>query len=178
MKFETIQSQLIYQGRVFSLQVDEVRLPDGNTARLDIINHGGGIAIVPLDDQGNILFVRQYRQPAKTTLLELPAGALKPGEYPEDTARREIREETGMAAEKLLLLREFFLAPGYSTEYMYIYLATGLSPAPLQGDEDEFITVEAVPVKRAYAMLENGELQDSKTMLGLYLASPHLKDKK
>jgi ADP-ribose pyrophosphatase len=102
--------------------------------------------------------------------LELPAGTLEPGEPPEACAHREIREETGQAADKLVKLGEFFLAPGYSTEYMYVFLATDLRTDPLPGDRDEFIRVEAYPVAEVFKMIERGEIQDAKTLAALMLA--------
>jgi ADP-ribose pyrophosphatase len=103
-------------------------------------------------------------------LLELPAGTLSPDELPEHCALREIREETGFAAGKLVKIGEFYLAPGYSTEYMHLYLATDLHPDPLPGDEDEFITLERVPIRQAYQLALNGGLQDGKSLAALLLA--------
>lgn len=172
--FETLDSRLLHQGRVFQFRQDDVRLPDGQVVSLDIVAHNGGVTLVPVDAQGRILLVRQYRHPARQHLLELPAGALEPGEPPQECARREIREETGMAAEQVRLIGEFFLAPGYSTEYMYIYLATGLSPSPLPGDEDEFIEVQATPVAEIDELIASGQVRDAKTILGLLLAKKYL----
>ncbi len=104
------------------------------------------MVILPVDDQGNLFFVRQYRHAAGLDLLELPAGTLDEGEAPEACARREVREETGMAAGKMEHLGGFYLAPGYSTEYMHVYLATGLHSDPLEADADEFLTVEVIPL--------------------------------
>lgn len=174
MKFETIQSQTMYQGRAFNVRQDEVRLPGGGTAQLDIVEHSGAITILPLDDQGNIWFVRQYRHAAGIILLELPAGTLEPGEPPLEAAQREIREEIGMAADKLTLLGEFYLAPGYSTEYMYVYLATGLHPSPLQQDEDEYLSVEKIPAHRLHQLVAEGALCDAKSLVSLYLGRNHL----
>jgi ADP-ribose pyrophosphatase len=114
--------------------------------------------------------VRQYRHAAGQELLELPAGALEPGEPPEACARREIREEIGMAAEKIQKIGEFFLAPGYSTEYMHVFLATGLRRDPLPGDPDEFLSVETYPVIEVLRMVAGGEIQDAKTLAALLVA--------
>lgn len=174
MKLETIHSQPIYSGRVFDVRVDEVRLPDGRTMKLDIVDHPGAVVIVPVDAQGQVCFIRQYRHAAATELLELPAGVCEPGEAPEISAARETQEEIGMSAEKLQKIGEFYIAPGYSTEYLYIFLATGLSPAPLPPDDDEYITVEPTPLAQAYALAERGEITDAKTLAALLLARPHL----
>jgi ADP-ribose pyrophosphatase len=122
--------------------------------------------------------VRQYRHATKQELLELPAGTLEPGEEPEACARREAREEIGMAARLIQKIGEFFLAPGYSNEYMRVYLAIDLTPDPLKGDDDEFITVERIPLEQAYNLAESGEIRDGKTLAALLLAKPYLFDDK
>lgn len=170
MPFELLSSKSTYHGRAFSVRRDEIRLPDGALARLDIVEHVGAVTILPLDDQGQVWFVRQYRHAAGIELLELPAGTLEPGEDPQVCAHREIREETGMAAGSLQKIGEFFLAPGYSTEYMHVYLAQDLVHDPLPGDQDEFLSVERYPLGQAYAMLQRGEIRDAKTIAALSIA--------
>jgi ADP-ribose pyrophosphatase len=169
MTAEVIARQTVYHGRAFNVRRDEVRFQNQNVAQMDIIEHTGAVTILPLETDGRIIFVRQYRHAAGKELLELPAGNLDPGELPETCAAREIREETGYAAGKLVKIGEFYLAPGYSTEYMTVYLATDLYPSPLPGDIDEFITIEHVPVAKAYDMVINGELQDGKSLAVLLL---------
>jgi len=172
MSIEVINRNTIYHGRAFNVRRDEVRMQNQNTVYLDIIEHVGAVTILPLDIDGRILFIRQYRHATGKELLELPAGTLDPAELPENCALREIREETGYAAGKLIKIGEFFLAPGYSTEYMHVYLASDLRPDPLPGDEDEFISLEPIPIKQAYDMALNGELQDGKSLAALLLAQP------
>jgi len=172
--FRVERSETVFRGRVFAVRRDRVRLHDGNTTELDIITHHGAVTLVPLDAQGRVWFVRQYRHAAGETLLELPAGTLEPGEAPEACAAREIREETGFAAAQLRLLGEFYLAPGYSTEYQYVYLATGLSPAPLPQDADEFLEPVALPVAEVRRRALAGEFRDAKTLAALMLAWEHL----
>ncbi len=174
MAIKTLHSQVVYQGRAFSVRRDEVDFHTRHTALLDIVEHPGAVTILPVDAAGRILFVRQYRHAVGKEMLELPAGTLKEWEPPETCAAREIREETGYAAGKLDKLGEFFLAPGYSTEYMYVYLATGLSPSPLPGDEDEFITLQAIPVDTAYEMADTGGIQDGKSLAALLLARRYI----
>lgn len=176
MTFDLLHTQTIHHGRVFTLRQDTVRMPDGKTTTLDIIAHHGAATLVPVDDTGRIWFVRQYRHAAGDVLLELPAGTIDPGEAPEACAAREVREEIGMAAGKLQHIGEFFLAPGYSTEYMHIYLATDLRPAPLQHDADEFLSVVTVPIAEAYAMARDGRIRDAKSLAALLLAQPYLAD--
>lgn len=172
MAIEVLESKILYHGRAFNVRRDEVRMQNQNTVYLDIIEHVGAVTILPLDVDGRIIFIRQYRHAAGKELLELPAGTLDPAELPENCALREIREETGFAAGKLIRIGEFFLAPGYSTEFMYVYLATNLHPDPLPGDVDEFITLEPLPIVQAYDMALNGGLQDGKSLAALLLARP------
>lgn len=174
MPFKTIKSETVYQGKAFDVHRDQVLLPDGKNTRLDVVIHPGAVTLIPVDSHGRILFVRQYRHAVGKVLLELPAGTLNPGEQPDTCASREVREETGMSASKLEKIGEFFLAPGYSTEFMYIYLASGLQPAPLPGDEDEFITVEPVIVGDVMNLISGGKIQDAKSLAALFLAAPHL----
>jgi len=174
MKYELIHSEPIYQGKAFNVQRDLVRLPDGNTSQLDVVKHVGAVTLVPCDEQERIWFVRQYRHPAGEMLLELPAGTLKVGEPPEICAARELREEIGHAAHNLRKLGEFFLAPGYSSEFMHVFLATDLYAAPLPQDDDEFIKTEAIPLSTVFAMAAQGQLRDGKTLAALFLAREHL----
>jgi len=174
MKFELIESESIFKGRAFDIRRDHVRLPDGRTTKLDIVNHIGSVVIVPVDEQGSLYFVRQYRHAAGQDMLELPAGTLEPGEDPFVCAQREVREETGMAADQIRDIGGFYLAPGYSTEFMRVYLATDLRQDPLEADEDEFLSVEKLPVEEAIALAESGGLPDAKSLAALLLAKPYL----
>ena len=169
-----VKSTTIYNGRVFDLRQDQVRLPNGRVTHLDIVEHPGAVVMVPVDAQGNLWFVRQYRHAAGKWLLELPAGTLEEGEDIESCAHRELREEIGMAAGKVQKIGEFYIAPGYSTEFLHIYLASDLSPAPLPGDDDEFIQVESLTIDQAYALAGQGSIPDAKTLAALFLARPYL----
>jgi ADP-ribose pyrophosphatase len=178
MPFELLKSEIIYPGWAFTIRRDTLRLPDGRETSFDIVDHVGSVIILPLDANGDLLFVRQYRHATGLDLLELPAGTLDEGESPEACARREVREETGMAAGRLEPLGGFYLAPGYSTEYMYAYLATDLRYDPLEADADEFLSVERIPLAEVLAMCERGELPDAKSLAAFLLARQHLeKDK-
>lgn len=176
MAFQLLKSEIVYPGRAFTIRRDTLRLPDNREVGFDIVEHVGSVIILPLDANNNILFVRQYRHAAGLDLLELPAGTLDVGEAPEACAMREIREETGMAAGKLEPLGGFYLAPGYSTEYMYFYLATDLLENPLVADADEFLSVERLPVDEALARCERGEIPDAKTLAALLLARKRLEE--
>ncbi|MFZ6028130.1 MAG: NUDIX hydrolase [Chloroflexota bacterium] len=174
MSFEVLHSEVIYRGRAFNVLREAVQLPDGGTVALDVIEHPGSVAIVPVDAEGNVHFVRQYRHPAREMMLELPAGTLETGEDPEVCAHRELREEIGMSAGKMEPLGDFYLAPGYSSEHMYVYLATRLEENPLPGDEDEFLSVEIIPAKKALEMLTQGAFKDAKSLAALALAQAKL----
>jgi ADP-ribose pyrophosphatase len=175
MPFELLNSEITYSGRAFTIRRDTLRLPDGHETRLDIVEHIGSVIIIPVDADGSLLFVRQYRHAAGLDLLELPAGTLDEGEAPDVCAHREIREETGMAAGKLEHLGGFYLAPGYSTEYMHVFLATNLHSDPLEADIDEFLSVEYIPLAEALALAEHGGIADAKSLAALYLAKSLLK---
>jgi ADP-ribose pyrophosphatase len=174
MAFEIIDSKTVYRGRVLDVRCDRVRTPEGSEVSLDVVVHHGAVTLIPIDEEGCIWFVRQYRHAAGKSLLELPAGAMEPGELPQVSAMREVREEIGMAAGTLENVGEFFLAPGYSTEYMFVFLATGLYSAPLPGDVDEDLSIEKIPVRQAYELALEGEIQDAKSLSALLLVRPHL----
>jgi len=174
MKFELIGSEIMYPGRAFTIRRDQVRLPDGRTTKFDIVEHHGSVVLIPIDDEGNMLFVRQYRHAAGLDILELPAGTLDEGELPDVCAARELREETGQAARQLMALGGFYLAPGYSTEYMHVYLARGLYYSPLEADADEFLQVVPVPLAEALQMAQQGLLPDAKTLAALWMARAKL----
>jgi ADP-ribose pyrophosphatase len=174
MPYETLHTEMLHRGRAFNVRRDEIRLPNGKTARVDIVDHVGAVTLVPVDEQDRVWFVRQYRHPAGDVLLELPAGMVELGEAPLDCARREIREETGMAAGRIELIGEFFLAPGYSTEFMRVFLARDLRLDPLPGDADEFIAVEPIPYEVVLKMIENGKIRDAKTLAALLLVKRYL----
>ncbi|HJW91286.1 MAG TPA: NUDIX hydrolase [Anaerolineales bacterium] len=174
MTFELVSSETTYHGKVFNVRRDKLRMPDGNLTELDIVDHPGAVTLIPVDAQGHVCLVRQYRHATREELLELPAGAMGQAETPEACARREVREEIGMSAGRLEKIGEFYLAPGYSTEYMYVFLATELSPDPLQPDEDEFLSVESIPLEQLLRMAESGKIMDSKSLAALFLARPYL----
>lgn len=175
MPFELVRSEPLFQGRAFKIRRDHMKTPDGRETKFDIVEHGGSVILIPIDRDGNLLFVRQYRHAAGRDLLELPAGTRDGDEPYEECAAREIREETGMEAGTLKKVGEFFLAPGYSTEFMEVYLASDLRHNPLEADADEFLSLEKIPLERAIAMAEEGKMPDAKSLAALLLARPFLK---
>ena len=173
MPYSITASEPIFDGRAFKVRIDSVCAPDGKVRKVEIVDHPGAVTLVPVDADGRLHFVRQYRHSSLEVLLELPAGTLDPNEDPADCARRECREETGMAPKEIQQLGGFFLAPGYSTEYLHVYLATGLSEAPLPPDEDEDLQVERLTLEQAEGLARTGELHDAKTLAALYLYRLH-----
>ena len=174
MKFDLLGSEIIHKGRTMVFRQDHLRTPNGHTVKYDIVEHHGSVIIVPIDENGAIYFVRQYRHPAEQELLELPAGTLEPGEAPEICAAREVREETGMEAANIKEIGSFYLAPGYSTEFMHVFLATGLRHNPLEADDDEFLSVETYSFDEALKLAVNGGLLDAKSLAALLLTRPYL----
>jgi ADP-ribose pyrophosphatase len=169
-----LESRRVYDGRVVSLRVDTVRRDDGAITEREIVEHNGAVAMVALDQEGNVYLVRQYRAAAGLSLLELPAGTLEPGEAPEACARRELQEEIGFAPGGLERLGGFYTAPGYTTEYIHVYLATDLRPSRLPTDADEDITVERLPFGQALSYALSARANDSKTVVGLVWAARRL----
>ena len=168
---EVISSQRVFSGRAFNVRVDQVRVNESPPRSWEVVEHTGAVTMVPVDEEGNVWMVRQYRHSAAAELLELPAGTVEPGEDPDATAARELQEEIGMAAADLKRIGEFFLAPGYSSELMRLYLAQGLTPAALPPDADEDIRVEKIPFPDAVRMAIDGQIRDAKSVAGLLLAA-------
>ena len=166
----TISSRHIYSGRIIDVRVDTVRLQNGRESTREIVDHAPSICVVPVDADRNVLMVRQYRKPVDQFLLEVPAGGIEEGETPEEATRRELQEEIGHTTKNLLALSAFWLAPGWCSEYMYAFLATGLQPAALDSDEDEFIEVVKVPLSEVVDIIASGQVQDAKSVASLLLA--------
>lgn len=165
---ERVKSEEIYQGYAIKVRKDTLRLPDGKEITRDVIAHPGAVVVVAVEN-GELLFVRQYRHAAGEALLELVAGTREPGEEPEVTAGREIQEEAGYKAGKITKLGEFFSAPGFCSELLHLYLAEELTPSRLPGDEDEEIELERYTLQEAVRMALAGEFRDAKTLAGVLL---------
>ncbi|NWJ94426.1 MAG: NUDIX hydrolase [Chloroflexi bacterium] len=160
-------SKQIYQGRAISIRVDTITTPDGLTYQREIVEHPGAVVMIPVDQAGRILLVRQWRRAAQQILLELPAGTLERGEEPIACAQRELQEEIGYAADKITPLGGFFSAPGFCNEYLHLFLAEELQEKPLAADEDEHIEVVSKTMAEALAMIEQGLICDAKTIAGI-----------
>jgi len=175
MSFETVlASERVYEGRILNLRVDEIRTPAGVEAVREIVENGGAVAMVALDDQQRVVLVRQYRHAVRSLVVEVPAGKLDGAEDPLEGAQRELREETGFRAGRFRRLGTFYPAPAWSTEFVYLYLATELTPGPAQLEVDEAIELLHVSLAEAIAMIQSGAITDGKTMAALLLAQHRL----
>lgn len=172
---ETTGSERIYEGRIINLRVDTVRLPSGRESKREVIEHKGAVCIVPVLDDGRVMLVRQFRKASEQSLLEVPAGGLEEGESPQECAARELMEECGFRPGKLVPIYQAFLAPGYSTEMMYAFLATELSPEKMEADDDESIEIESFSLDELEAMIDAFEIRDAKTVAAIGCVRRHLK---
>jgi ADP-ribose pyrophosphatase len=163
----------IYQGRIFALDVDRVRLPSGHAVDLEIVRHPGSVVLLPMPSADEIILIRQYRYAIDRWIWELPAGSLKPNEDPDAAAARECEEEIGLVPGRVDRLRGFFPTPGFCDEHMVFYRCTDLRPpaadSPVKKDEDEELEPQTVPLADARAMIERGDIVDMKTVVGLTL---------
>lgn len=169
MEEQVIGQRRVYAGKVVNLRVDIVRMPNGYVATREVVEHRPAVAIVPVDAEGKLLLVRQWRIPAAAALLEVPAGTTDPGEDTEAAVQRELQEETGYRAGRLTRLGGFWVAPGYCTEYIHVYLAEELSESRLPGDADEHIEVERRTLDEALDAITTGEIEDAKSQVGILL---------
>ncbi len=164
---ETLSSRLIYEGQVVKLRVDTVKMPDGRETTREIVEYSDCVAIIAIDADDNVLLVKQFRKPVEKVLLEIPAGGIDPGEDPVTTVSRELREETGYLPRKVERLGGFYSAPGYSSEYLYLYLATDLTSSPLYAEDTDSIRLVRVPVAQISSLITSGSICDAKSIAGL-----------
>lgn len=162
-----IESRRLYEGQVVNLRVDTVELADGRRATREVVEHADVVAIVPLLEDGDVLLVRQYRLPTEQLMLEVPAGGVDEGETPEEAAQRELAEEIGRRAGRLERLCAFYVSPGFCDEYVHVFLATELTEASLPRDVDEELEVVRMPLAEAVRLVLEGELRDSRSVIGL-----------
>lgn len=173
-KFEekTLHTEEIFKGRIISLQVDDVALPNGNTAKREVIKHPGAVAVIALTDDNKIVMVEQYRKALERSIIEIPAGKLEPGEAPAITARRELEEETGYGCEELTYIQSFATSPGFADEVIHLYAATKLYTIenPVAGDDDEFVELLHVTIDEAQEMVASQQIYDAKTAFAVIWA--------
>jgi ADP-ribose pyrophosphatase len=171
-----VGSRRIHTGRIITVDTDTVRFPDGSIAELDMVRHPGASAIVPFVSDSDahdpeLLLIKQYRYAAEQYLYEIPAGRLDPGEAPEHCAARELREETGCTARRLDFLFTMYTTPGFTDERIHVFMATGLERGETAHEADEFMTIESMPLSRALQLIEDGQIKDGKTALGILYAA-------
>ncbi len=174
--YKVLKSKEVYKGRVFTVEKDTISLPDGTSAERETVRHGGAAAMIPVDNDGKIIFVKQYRHSAKSITLEIPAGTLEKGEDPLDCAVRELEEETSYKANKMTFLFKMYSAIGFCSEILYIYLAEGLTQGQFNMDDDEFITLERYSPDEALNMIFSGEICDSKTISAVLAYREYMKE--
>jgi len=166
-KFEekSLRSNSIYNGKVISLKVDDVLLPNGKESKREIVNHPGAVAIIAITSEGKLVLVEQYRKALERSIIEIPAGKLEPGEKPEKTARRELEEETGYGCQELTYLQTFATSPGFADEVIHLFVAKDLYKIEEKADldEDEFVELLEVTVEEAEEMVREQKIFDAKT---------------
>lgn len=162
-----VSSTTVYEGRLFNVELDELDMPGGVRAYRETLRHPGAVAMVPVLDDGRIALVTQYRHAAGRRLLEIPAGTLERGEDPPAAVDRELQEEVGLRPGHVQPLGGLFVAPGYTTEYIHLFICTRLIESRLDGDEDEDIEVELRTLDQALSAIDSGEIADAKSVIGL-----------
>lgn len=170
-----MKSERVFEGKLLTLRVDTVELPNKYYSKREIVEHSGGVAIVAITDDNEVVLVKQYRKAIEDFLLEAPAGKLEYGEDPLECAKRELREETGYTTDNIELLTATYPSPGYTTEKIYIYLAKDLKQGSQELDEGEYLEVEKININTLIKMINNKEIMDSKTITGILLSQDKLK---
>ena len=170
-----LNTETVCKAHVFEVEKVHIELPDGRDRYYDLVRHCPAVVIVPVTEDGKILFVRQYRLGAEKELLELPAGLINDGEDPDPAAARDLREETGFEAEDMIRLGGFYASAGYCSEYLNIYLARNMKWNPLPQDDDEFLSNISMTVEEAYEEAESGRMEDSKTIAALMMAQKYIR---
>ena len=166
---KTLRRKYFFEGRVIKVRVDTVVTADGHHAIREIVEHPDSVVVVALDADDNVLLVNQFRTPLGKNLLEIPAGGIEKGEDAKAAVIREMQEETGYKPQKVVFLTGFYTSPGFSNEYLHLFLATDLTPSPLRAEDTAGIELERVPVSRITELVTSGRIQDAKTIAGLLL---------
>lgn len=158
-----ISSEYKFKGKIINLRLDDALLPNGETAKREIVEHNGGVCVVPLTDKNEVLMVRQFRYPYMEIIKEIPAGKRDGNEEPLACGIRELKEETGCTADSFIFLGELYPTPGYCGEIIYMFLAKGLSYGETDPDDDEFLEIEKIPIDDLINEIMNGNIKDAKT---------------
>lgn len=166
---KTISTEKIFTGKIISLQVDQVQLPNGNTSAREIVKHPGAVAILAVTPEERLLLVRQFRKPLERTIYEIPAGKREKGEDPKVCAERELEEETGYKANEWKHLVSFYTSPGFADEYLHVYQASGLTRGQVNLDQDEFVELVEWTLEECLQAIQTGEICDAKTVTAIYM---------
>ena len=175
---KTLNSKVMFDGRILKMMVDDVELPDGSTSFREIVGHPGGVCVAPIDDDNNLYFVKQYRYPYHEIVLELPAGKLEKGMSPLDNGKRELKEEVGAEGYSFISLGQVYPSPGYTQEIIHLYACKIKNIGNQQLDQGEFLNVEKIHIDKAVEMVLNNQLPDSKTQIAILKLSMLLKSGK
>jgi ADP-ribose pyrophosphatase len=175
---KTMKSEKIYEGKIVNLRIDTVELPDKKYSKREIVEHPGSVGIIPITDDECMVLVKQFRKPVEKNLLEIPAGKIEINEEPRETALRELDEETGYISNKMEYLFEFYTSPGFSNEKMYLFAATELSEGEANPENDEYIEIVKIKIDDLVDMVKKGEINDSKTIIGILYAKKYINQKK
>lgn len=171
---KTIESNLVFEGKVIKARSEKVLLSDGKTAMRDVIEHPGGVGIAAITDNNELLMVRQFRSGPKKVLLEIPAGKLEYGEDPKECAIRELEEETGFVATEIFKVAQAYASPGFLNELLHIYVAKGLKPTKTNPDEDEFLEIEKIPISELKNMVDRFEICDAKSVIAILMSEKYM----
>ena len=179
MAFEKrIDGKTLYEGVIVNVHMDRAQLVDGDVVRREVVEHPGGVTVIPVEPDGTVWCVRQFRYPFQREMLETPAGKLERGEDPAECARRELSEETGLTADEMIYLGPCCTSPGFSTEVLHIYLARGLHRGEMHLDHDEFLNVEKYSPDALTRMVMGGEIDDAKTIIAVLKAGKYLEGRR
>lgn len=164
---KTLSSKSVFDGRILHITLDEVELPNGKKSKREVVNHPGGVTVAALDEDNNLLFVRQFRYPYKEVVLELPAGKLEKGSTPLENGKRELMEETGAEGYSYISLGQLYPSPGYTSEIIHLYACKVKSQGSSNPDDGEFLNVEKIPLDKAVEMVLNNQIPDAKTQVAV-----------
>jgi len=164
---KTLRSDKVFAGKILSVRVDTVLLPDGKESTREVVEHNGAVAVLAVDPEGSVYLVRQYRKPVEEVLLEIPAGKLEPGEDPLECARRELLEETGLVARRWEQVFRYYSTPGFTTEVVHVYVARDVEQHRAAPESDEFLEVVKMPLAEAYEKVLDGTIRDGKSIVAI-----------
>ncbi len=173
---KTIASETKFEGRIITVRVEDVKLPNGEVGYREFVDHPGGVGIVAITDDNKVLMVKQYRKAVEKEILEIPAGKLEKGEDPLECGKRELEEETGYKAKEFVSLGYLYPSPGFANEATHLYLAWNLEKGKVNPDEDEFLDIFEISIEEIYSSIMKNEINDAKTVIGFFKAMEYIKN--